>query len=326
MTGTVVQLRLFSVLRVLLSMMALAAIRHGPDAQAASLKGVEDAMRTEVGVDWENVRLHNSLQRLAATADLPLLIDRRVDTESRASLSVDGVSLSRALQVATAPHGLGFATRGSVVYVGPARSAAALREIGPRGRLPRVFRREMFLSWPRLTEPRELIVERMPKIGPLLENPDAIPHDLWPAGRLPQMLRGDQLTLLLIGFDLTWELIPGDRSGAWRIKPIDYAALPPPSERAETAEHGRRKPRRGAKQSAQRYTLRVANQPLRAVLEQIAKRVDRELEIEPAAVADAEKSVSFAVSEATLEELVGAAGSAAGLRAEVSGRKIRVTK
>ena len=51
-----------------------------------------------------------------------------------------------------------------------------------------------------------------------LVNPGPIPHDLWPVGSLPAMRWGDQLTLLLVGFDLTWELEQGVN---WRIVPIE---------------------------------------------------------------------------------------------------------
>jgi hypothetical protein len=43
-----------------------------------------------------------------------------------------------------------------------------------------------------------------------LANPDQIPHDLWAEGRLPNLPRVTQLTILLAGFDLTFEFASPD--------------------------------------------------------------------------------------------------------------------
>jgi hypothetical protein len=69
-----------------------------------------------------------------------------------------------------------------------------------------------------LTEPRQW-VERLCREAQLhLENPELIPHDLWPAVELPPMPWSDRLTLVLAGFSLTFQLDASGRS--LRLTPI----------------------------------------------------------------------------------------------------------
>jgi hypothetical protein len=49
------------------------------------------------------------------------------------------------------------------------------------------------------------------KTGGQLQNPERIPHDLWPAGELPPLPLVDRLTLILDQFDTTFRISPDGR-------------------------------------------------------------------------------------------------------------------
>ena len=65
------------------------------------------------------------------------------------------------------------------------------------------------LAWPRLSEPRQVISAVIEQRGWRVAEPERIPHDLWAAGELPELSVAEVLTVLLIGFDLTFELQAG---------------------------------------------------------------------------------------------------------------------
>src|SRR2546426_35264 len=67
-------------------------------------------------------------------------------------------------------------------------------------------------TWARLSEPRGIIASLIEKRGWRVANAEKIPHDLWAAGVLPEMTLAEQLTVLLIGFDLTFKAEPSERS------------------------------------------------------------------------------------------------------------------
>lgn len=312
--------------RAVFSLMKAASI--GVTLLAASaVFGSNDTrfLDARVDVTWNNVRLRQGLGRLADAVDFDVFVDRRVDSEQRVKLTLRQTPLRDALTEATRASGLGYAVAGPVVYVGPRDSAAAVEAlIARRDRLPKWLRWRAALEWPRLSEPRRIVGRRMPDVGARLANPDDIPHDLWSAGALPAMRRADQLTLLLVGFDLTWEIDPDDRR-AWRVVPIGADALGRASDRVSEPLGDRPQERsRSPRGDELRFTLRVAGQPLDAVLRQIASRTGRRLEIDPAVAEAAERPVDFDVRLVTVDELVTAAAQAAGLRAEVTADRIAV--
>jgi hypothetical protein len=215
-----------------------------------------------------------------------------------------------------------------------------------------------------LSEPRKLVEQLTTNLGVKMENPDDIPHDLWRGAKYPDMAPADWLTLLLVGFDRTWQL--DSRGGTVRIVPIKRPVLVErvvaAGENAEKAaqlaarqpevklrrEQGRAylaarveqheqltsrpavrtprsKPREGGRQV---YSLTIRDQPLGPLLEQIAKKLELELEIAAELKEDATfatRRVSFTVNEVSLDDLAQAIATAGGVRIEVAERTLRVS-
>src|SRR5690606_15029045 len=74
-----------------------------------------------------------------------------------------------------------------------------------------------------LSEPRKLVEELAQSLGVRIENPNDIPHDLWRKGEFPAMAPADWLTLILAGFDCTWQV--DSRGTTLRIVPIQRPVI-----------------------------------------------------------------------------------------------------
>ncbi len=214
---------------------------------------------------------------------------------------------------------------------------------------------------PRLAEPLRLVEQLAKRGGVRVENIDQVPHDVWPAAQLPALSVAEHLAVVLVGFDLQWE--PADDGRAIRIVPIerpvvlkklydrkvlDQSAAEKLEESAISAgptdtqvwiattveQHEalggskpaesppRPRPGRGGKQV---YSLRVQQQPLGPILQQLARQLGKQLDIDPQVTRKMlNQRVSFEVKEADLDELLQAACSPAGLSVEFDDKSIRV--
>src|SRR5262249_26688795 len=79
------------------------------------------------------------------------------------------------------------------------------------------FLRTQAWQWEELAQPRQLLDELARQAHVTVANPDAIPLDLWPAVSLPPLAWVDRLTLLLAGFDLTFQI--DDQATSVRLVP-----------------------------------------------------------------------------------------------------------
>lgn len=275
-------------------------------AQQASKKLLRD-LAAPISAQWRDAPGRQALERLAAETEVAIWIDRRVDVRKKLTLSATGTTMAALIDGAASSLDLGSAAIDDIVYVGPTNSAAALPTLATHWRraAPSGLRKRSLLEWPRLAEPRKLAEDIASSAGYRIENIESIPHDLWPAGSTPPLAFGDQLTLLCLGFDLKWTVADRTKKTI-RLEPI----TPTPSGKPVTlASLIGEQP---APLGENRYTLRVAQQPLGPVLKQVASQLGLEFN----AAIEAEllnQRVSFQVRQATLDELLKAAGDAAKL-------------
>jgi hypothetical protein len=246
-----------------------------------------------------------------------LWIDRRVDRSLRLSYNARQTTVAALVDGAASQLGVVATPFDTLVYVGPARSAAALPRLSTawRREASAALRRREPLVWPRLAEPRELLAEVAARAGLEVENPRSIPHDLWPSGRTPSLARGDQITLIALGFDLGWELTPTEkirliplRLNEDDVAPRLAAAVGPPRPIA----------------ADERYSLRVADASLMSVASQVALQLGLELRVDPALVTR-DPRVSFSVRDATRDELIAALAEAADCDLQESGGELVVS-
>ena len=177
-----------------------------------------------------------------------------------------------------------------------------------------------------MSEPRRLIASIVEQRGWRLANADAIPHDLWSAGELPEMTLAEQLTVLLIGFDLTFELRPNDRS--IEVVPLKGVSKPPGGGAALKRSVGPLNSAHAKKDGKHVYTLRVQEQPVGAVIQELSKRLHWAIQIDEESIRTAGKSldkrVSFSVENADQEHLLEALLRPAGLDYRLEGERVRI--
>ncbi|HEX4142118.1 MAG TPA: STN domain-containing protein [Pirellulales bacterium] len=217
-------------------------------------KQFEQQLQRSVDLTWANAPLTAALNRLAANHRLAIVLDRRIDPDQTLSLAVAGQTLEEALgRIAETEH-VGLSLWEPIVYLGPPDEAAALRTLAwlrrdEAGALPPV-RRQAFLAlrawqWDDLATPRDLLAALAAEARVKIDDLDRVPHDLWPARRLPPLAWTDRLTLLAIEFGLTFEIAADGRSV--RLVPI------PDKVMARRSYSAGRDPRQMAGVLAQRY-------------------------------------------------------------------------
>jgi hypothetical protein len=299
--------------------------------EAGRAKRVE---RRSATIHWQRVPLRDAVGRLRALFEEPLFVDRRVDPNVRVSLDIEAASIEEVIGALAAAHDLSGGRVGGVVYLGPKGAAEQLRAVtAARAQdiarlapaLRNSSRKKERLDWSRLSEPRQLIATNAEHRGWQLVNAELVPHDLWSAGQLPEMAFADQLSVLLIGFGLTFELRPADQ--AIEIVPLRNEAK---SLRAsETAAKPQASPPAGSKRSSRQvFTLRVQEQPVRAILHQLSERLHWAIQIDEDAIRAAGKSldarVSFSVENADQEKLLEAVLKPAGLDFRLEDDRVRI--
>jgi hypothetical protein len=172
---------------------------------------------------------------------------------------------------------VGYCQLGPVAYFGPAATAAKLRTVaqlrldearalGPAR--ARALTQPRAMHWDDLAEPRQIVSSLLAEAAVSLENLERLPHDLWPAASLPPLPWVDRLSLLLIEFDLTFQLDDGGR--AVTLKPLAERVYLTRTYRAP----------RNADELAERW--RVDFPQSRIVAESGRVRVDGSLEVQEA--------------------------------------------
>jgi hypothetical protein len=290
--------------------------------------------RKTATIHWQGVTLGDVVDRLRPVFDDTVFIDRRVDPSRRVSLDIEAVSAEQVVSALATDHELGVGRLGTLIYLGPpiagelrAIAAARSREAA---RLPTALRTTLLgkkpISWPRLSEPRDLVAKLVALHGWQLAEAERIPHDIWAAGNLPELTVVEQLTILTFGFGMTFELRPAERTVA--IVPLPSTVTAREALPARRVTESKPRPPRTMRGTRQVYTLRVQEKPVGAVLRELSQRLRWTIQIDEEAIRAAGKSldqrVSFSVENADRETLLDALLTPAGLEYHISGEQIRI--
>jgi hypothetical protein len=303
-----------------------------------------DERRTAT-IHWQRVPLRDALDHLQDHFGNVVFLDRRVDPSQRVSLDTEANSAADVLTALAAGIGLGTSRLGGVLYLGPRPVAEQLRTLAALrtdelyhlpGSVRDALDRRRALDWTRMAEPRTLIATMIASRGWRIDGSERIPHDLWPAGRLPASALTEQLTILLAGFDLTFQMRAKER--AIEIVPVSGPLtlhrryrLPEHLERpaaalrqqvpaaktriedgiavidARAEDHeqvakwlrGRTASKNAPKKKTktrQVYTLRVEEKPVGAVIRELAQRLNWQVEFDEPAIHAAGLSLETNVS------------------------------
>ncbi len=330
------------VLSLTLLVIAAGTVQGQPNSRPPrSGQGSSGIARTAT-IHWENVPLREAVARLADGFETSVFVDRRLDPRRRLRLHLEDATLQRIVEQVAVDNTLGVSQWGSLVYLGPATTTEDLKLVpltavaAQRGeeiaQLPdaarRMFFEEKAMAWPRLTVPRDLIVGAIRQRGWHVRGETSISHDLWPAGTLPALPFHVQLTVLLIGFDQTFRVLPNDRT--IEIVPFDVGQQPrvPAGLSERFPGKGRQAAANTPLPTRQVYTLSVQEQPVGDVLRMLANRLEWQLEIDQAAIRAAglslDRRVSFAVENADEDALFEALLEPAGLTVQRAGDRRRI--
>jgi hypothetical protein len=338
-----------------LSLLLSAQLDAAQAAEAPWKSGAELEWQLEspVGVRWGSNPLRAALTNLARSQAVAIFLDRRVDPEQTIDLVRADLTLRELLQQLAEQQSLGVGQVGPVIYLGPPQTAAVLGTVAAQKedqlqRLPTALRSRLQRAqpqhWPELSTPRELIATLSGGVGLQVEGLEQVPHDLWPEVDLPALTFAQALSLVLAGFELTFDYVP--ETAAIRLAPLPTTAsitrrIPlrgsPAAVGAEirrrfpdarfTIEAGeivvdatievadriqrllagaasRPRPPAAKAKAEKRYTLRVQDKPLGAVAAAIAKETGVELRFDPRVEDLRDKLVWLEVQDVSLDQLL----------------------
>lgn len=165
-------------------------------------------------VAWEQKPIREILATLSKHHRIAVMLDRRVNPDQMVPSSKPDLSLEDLLYGLANRLKLGVCFVGSVVYMGPVDATsklgtlAELRKDAIR-KMPDATQRELLRArpsqWGVLAEPRTLVEQIATQCGMNVEGLERVPHDLWAAASLPPSGFAERLTLVLAGFQLSFQ-------------------------------------------------------------------------------------------------------------------------
>lgn len=179
----------------------------------------DDVLKQPLGLTWADESLRAGLWSLAQARQVSILLDRRVDPETKVSIEIQRVPFRDLIEQLADRPGLGASVVGNTVYVGPRTTTARLRTVvemqtdllvtgSTTNKPPLALLQRRSIDWSDLERPADLIVRVSELFGFKVEGLEAVPHDLWPAGSIPNAFPTEMLMLVLAQFDLSVEWQP----------------------------------------------------------------------------------------------------------------------
>jgi hypothetical protein len=303
------------------AIMAVAATARGDAADTsdrvdwATGTAFQRALDEPCDILWAANPLRQALKSVSSARRVAILLDRRVDPGQKLDVSLRGAPLRSAIETIAERRGLGVATLGSVVYVGPPAAAGRLAAIAAAAdretrnlpsSLRSKYRQMKAFAWDDLATPRDLL-ERLSKEGGLvIRGLERVPHDLWAAVDLPPMKLVDRLALIAVQFDLAVRI--SDRGKRVELVPLpeELRRLPPPERHAVRSHATPKRP--PAAQGEPPLSIVVREQPLKPVLKKLADRLGLELKMDEPSIRAAgvslDQRVSIRIENATIDEVL----------------------
>jgi hypothetical protein len=325
--------------------------------------------------NWQGQELHAVLQRIAETQGVLLWVDRRVDPQHIVNAQFTDTQLAAVFDQVLDNARLDWAIWDELIYIGPHEAAhemATLAAIArqsldklPASRRSRWMKAQK-VAWPRLSDPRDALLEWLADAKVSIKNPEALSHDLWDAARLPPLPLIDRVVLLLLGYDKTLrisasgqtiEIVPIDRpvliteqyqpgrqmhelltafpdnsavvlnkqgnrvavTGRWedqqRVRQIIQGSA---AKRATSAAQPGRT-------QEQRFSLKLENQRVDKVIEQLAGQLGLAVNWEDGATAQRENLTSCEIRDGNLENLLHEVLSPVGLEFSLDGTQLTIS-
>jgi hypothetical protein len=209
-------------LPVLLMAVGTASAAQKPPSSPSLLTGqaLDEQLQAITSVTWSNTPISRALASLSQAQHISIVLDRRVDPDRSLRLALPREPLADILRKIAAQSGLGYCQLGPVAYFGPVEAAQRLRTLAalrtqeaqslPANVTKKLLERRA-TTWDELAEPRQILEQWAADAEVALVGQNLIPHDLWPAAKLPPMSWIDRATLLTSQFGLTFRMDPDGR-------------------------------------------------------------------------------------------------------------------
>jgi hypothetical protein len=282
-----------------------------------------------VSVQWHETPFGESLSRLAEARKIGLIIDRRLDPSTLLHFESTGQPLGQMLQQLASSLGLSCVLFETTVYLGTKDTAELLpvllaeqqnrlEKLSPRRAA--IFRRKISLHIPFLSEPQEILKRLSLQNNFRWKNSEILPYDLWNEKSLNNLSLCELLTVLLIGFEMTFEI--EEEGGTLVLVPLSKRkSIPPipadaeiPFENTKNNVQEIQEQKNREVQNVQkiplaqrRFTLKVENQRLDLLLQSLSERLYLKLELNEKSLIDKgvqpDNRVSFDVKNVTSAQL-----------------------
>ncbi len=353
-------------IRVLLFCLIVTVVVQGQGTEPLTGKPFRFDMARSGTVFWSDSPLQQAVSGLAKTRRVPIWIDRRCDPTQELDLVSQDPLIDCLWNLDASSDDLDVAWSPEIVYVGTNGSSDRWATVSVLHRemvkkLSRAQRQKCLAekrwSWPRLSNPQDLLRDLEAEWGKPFLGRERVHHDLWPAAKYSSLPFFVRLELLLAGFDLSFDF---DEEGNLRIrempsKPRLARSISITAEQRENVdailkkhpqatlssggtklfaswsvhEHVRRatQKRTATKKASRdrlRYTLQARDQKLGPFLEQLGMQLQITCEFSPLAKKQYNQMISFEVERVSFRQLVAAILKEADLEFTLEGDNLTV--
>jgi len=348
---------------------------QGTTAYPDSARALRTRLDNQVTASFEK-SFGGILQSISRSQKLRIVLDRRINPATVIKYQAQDESVRVLLQKITAMADTSFCEIRGNIYVGPKATChwlASLCELHQQTLKEKLSSNTAKLDakrllaasdiqWNYLSDPTDLIETLVTGNGLSISNPLLLKHDRWNANGLTNLPLSHKLTILLAGFDLTFEWNLATQSIDLRPFPSSVvlkttiqkslsesnlqkvkSALPDlkitSSDGTVSAEGryedidrlnrllaGERISTTTTTSSEKRFTLSVPKAPAKDILNAIANSRKLMLIASPEAMELLTKQIGVDVKEVTLEELLNVITKECGLMWAINGDKLEISK
>lgn len=250
----------------LVTFVVIGAIGIASDANGQSIvdwhtgKRLERFNQTPVSGSWTQTPLRDVLNRFSNSQKVGIFLDRRIDPTTPINIAANNVSPERFLWDIADSQGLGVCRVGDLYFFGAPTTAASLPTLWDQMESQSERQRRNFkVQWkgkaPLTTPPVVVVKDLLQQLANQhqfeIENPEAIPHDVWAKFELPQTSLGGRVGIIVVGFGKWFERSADGKT----IKIIDFPTVETALLKTETLPQ----PRAVAKQMKAKFPdLKIA--------------------------------------------------------------------
>ena len=357
------------ILTILILLVPSTLASQQPPSATLSNANFQKQLNTPISAHWD-LPLSNIIQSIRETQNVVVFLDQRIDPQQSIQFKIQDTKLTTALDQLAMQCNSRVSMVRNVVYIGPVKTTqwlATVAEIQAENhrRRPGPETTHLFqpqtTQWNRLSQPRVIVEHVADSIRTQVTNLELIPFDLWDQNSLPALPFAHRFTLLLAGFNLTYQvnadhsitLVPFPEQAKIQktfVKPVGAANLArikssfpkleilantdqlvvrgrwEDIERLDQLLRGKTvtTPVNGAT-SMQVYTLTVTNQTIQDVLKAIAANEKLELTATPGAMQRWSERITLTAKELPLTELLKQVVQQGQLQFEVDEKQLRIT-